>query len=222
MITLRAPQRERSAPVAAPRPKLRVVDGIDAASDTERRGRSASGVFSTLLVILLFACVFGVVVFQVFLVQAQAHLDDLGGKISSQEATAKQLRLETAELESPERIRRDGERLLMIPPGDVGFLSPKADDDEKGRFDPTKETVPVPTTVITTPPAYPGSGTAGTGSTPSGGTTTATTKSSTPTTAKTTPTTTKTTPTTKAPTPTTKAPTTTTKPKTTTTVTGTR
>ena len=171
MITLRAPQRDRSAPVAEPRPKLRVVDGIDAASDTEGSGRTASGVFSTLLVVLLFACVFGVVVFQVFLVQAQSHLDDLGDKIATQEAAAKQLRLETAELESPERIRRDGERLLMIPPGDIGFLSPKPDDDEKGRFDPTKETVPVPTTVITTPPAYPGNGTAGTGSTPSGGTT---------------------------------------------------
>jgi len=217
MITLRAPQRDRAVPVAEPRrrPDLRVVarpaglDDLDLDRDPSRR--TASGVVSTLLVLLLFACIFGVVVFQVFLVQAQSRLDDLGGQITAQDQLSKQLRLDTAELESPDRIMRDGQRLEMIPPGPIGFLQPKPDDDVKGQFDPTKETVPVPTTV-TTVPAYPGAGSSTTGA---GSSSTGTTAKSgvTPTTAA------KTSPTTKAPTTTVKPTTTTAKPTTTTTTT---
>jgi cell division protein FtsL len=157
MITLRAPQRDRSAPVAEPRkrPHLRVVDRPAVEDDRDPSRRTASGVVSTLFVLLLFACIFGVVVFQVFLVQAQSHLDDLDAKISTQDQIAKQLRLDTAELESPDRILQDGKRLEMISPGAIGFLQPKPDDDANARFDPTKETVPVPTTVTPTT-AYPG------------------------------------------------------------------
>jgi predicted lipid-binding transport protein (Tim44 family) len=75
MMSLRAAVRhERSAPERADGEErrgahLRVVD--DPAAEPRPR-RSAGGLLGTLAVVLLLASVFGIVVFQVFLVQAQS------------------------------------------------------------------------------------------------------------------------------------------------------
>jgi cell division protein FtsL len=148
VITLRAAQRERheSELDQSRRPALRVVDDLAAPP----RRRTPAGVVGTMLVTLLFVCIFGIVVFQVFLVQTQSHLDDLSQKISAQEATQKELRLDTADLEAPSRIEKDAlQRLGMIPPNDIGYLQAKPDDDAKAAFDPTKEKAPT----TTVPPA---------------------------------------------------------------------
>lgn len=152
MITLRATARAdrgSEAPAHEPRrrPHLRVVDEVEVVEQK----RSAGGVVATMTVVLLFVCVFGVVVFQVFLVQAQSHLDQLNRDIATQEGRTKDLRLQTTNLESPDRIVKDArERLGMIPPRDIVYLQPKSGDDDNARFDASKEPPPAPTTV---PPA---------------------------------------------------------------------
>jgi cell division protein FtsL len=220
MITLRAARHDRAEAVAVeparherPRPALRVVDDAVtkavAKSATARstgspdptradEKRSAGGVVATLLVILLFVCVFGVVVFQVFLVQTQSHLDQLDRDIATQEDLAKDLRLKTTDLEAPDRIVKDAkDRLGMIPPGDVVYLQPNASDDGRAGFDAAKEAPPVAAPPTTAPasgtPTY-GTGTAtggyGTGTgTGANGAATPTTKWTPPTTAWTPPTT---------------------------------
>jgi cell division protein FtsL len=143
---------------------------------------------SVLAFIALFASVLGVVVFQTLRAQNQTTLDRLDREVAAEQDRGKQLRLQLADAESPDRIVAIAEqRLGMIAPNDVAYLQPKADDDAKAAWDALKDPVPtttVPTTVppTTTPPA-----------------TTPTTSWTTPTTtARTTPTTTPTT--TKAPT----------------------
>ncbi len=176
MITLRAAQRhDRQDHVLEParRPELRVVDDV-----VEPSRRTPAGVVGTLLVGLLFVCIFGIVVFQVFLVQTQAHLDDLSQKVSAQESTAKQLRLDTADLESPSRIEKDAkDRLGMVPPNDIGYLQAKADDDAKAAFDPTREKMP--TTTVPAPPPTPSAGASSGGTSAAGKTTSSTSPSKT-------------------------------------------
>jgi len=179
VITLRAAVRHERADAATAvpqrpekaRPDLRVVEegATKARADRPVEKRSASGVVATLLVLLLFVCVFGVVVFQVFLVQTQSHIDQLDRDIAKQEDRAKDLRLQTTDLEAPDRIVKDAEgRLGMIAPGDVVWLQPNPGDDTKAVFDPTKEAPPAsapPTTVAGTGTAGAGtSGAAGQGS----------------------------------------------------------
>lgn len=216
MMSLRAAVRhERSAPERADGEErrgahLRVVD--DPAAEPRPR-RSAGGLLGTLAVVLLLASVFGIVVFQVFLVQAQSHLDQVDRDLARQEARAKDLRLQTADLEAPDRIVADAQaRLGMIAPGAPVYLQPHADDDAQAQFDPARDKAPTTTTPPTTVAAGQyGSGQYGTGQYGTGATTPTTTKATTPTTTK------ATTPTTaKAPTTTAKAPTTTAKTPTTT------
>ncbi len=156
-----APQRQIDV-----RPDLRVVD----AGDERAERRSLAGLVGTLSVILLFVGIFGVVVFQVLLVQTQSQLDDLGGTLSSEQALTKDLDLQTANLESPERIVAAAEGLGMIAPDKIVFLEPVASDDPRIAHDPATEpvgipapdgTVPVDPATATPPvtPSGPGSGT---------------------------------------------------------------
>ena len=167
MASATAPQRPlrtAPAPEVEARPDLRVVDPVDGRAPR----RSFGGLVGTLAVVLLFVCVFGVVVFQVLLVQTQSHLDDLDGALATQDARAKSLDLQTAELESPERIVAAATERGMIAPGDVEFLPSVAADDPRIAYDPATEPVG---TVQPSDPAAAGSG----APTTPGGTTTGTT-----------------------------------------------
>lgn len=149
MTTVRAPQRTERRRPERRAPELRVVESGVVAD----RRRSPASVLGTLAVVLLFAALFGVVVFQVFLVQTQFRLDDLNRQVAGEEELARDLGLRTAELEAPERIVRDArDRLGMIPPGDVVYLEPRADDDQRAAFDPAKETTTTTAPPATTPP----------------------------------------------------------------------
>lgn len=109
-----APSPRRAA--GAGRPRL-------ALAGSERQRRSAASVLGSVLLVLVFLSVLGVVVFQALLVQTQSRIDDLETQIVAEERRARDLRLELAELRSPERIvsaARD--RLGMIPPGEVLYL----------------------------------------------------------------------------------------------------
>lgn len=167
MAPAAAPQRSvrpARAPEVDTRPDLRVIDGID---DTPVR-RSFTGLVGTFTVVLLFVCIFGVVVFQVLLVQTQSHLDDLGGSLATQEARAEALDLEIANLESPERIFVAAQGLGMIPPNKIVHLEPSEGDDALAALDPATEPMGTTAPAVPTDP-----GTGGTGGT--AGTTTGTT-----------------------------------------------
>lgn len=168
MAPAAAPQRSvrpARAPEIDTRPDLRVIDGID---DAPVR-RSFTGLVGTFTVVLLFVCVFGVVVFQVLLVQTQSHLDDLGASLATQEARAEALDLEIANLESPERIFVAAEGLGMIPPNKIVHLEPSAGDDALATLDPASE--PTGTTTPVAPTAADAASTGGAGSSTTGTTT---------------------------------------------------
>ena len=75
--------------------------------------------------VLLSAGLFGVVAFHVVLTQGQLQLDQLHDTADAQQALYDRNRLLVAELESPERIVKVAqERLGMVPPPDVTYLSP--------------------------------------------------------------------------------------------------
>jgi cell division protein FtsL len=114
----------KPAPQPAPRirPPLRVVPP-DYVPPRVRRRRArlfVAGV-STLVVLGLF----GIVSLHVALTQGQFRLDRLQARADAQQARYEQLRLQVAELESPERIVAVAqERLGMVSPPAVTYLSP--------------------------------------------------------------------------------------------------
>jgi cell division protein FtsL len=158
------PLRSAPAPEVEARPDLRVVDPVDEPSAR----RSFGGLVGTIAVVLLFVCIFGVVVFQVLLVQTQSHLDDLDRSMATEQARAKDLDLQMANLESPERIVDAAVGLGMIVPEDTEYLESVDGNDERAAYDPATE--PVGTTQTTAPGTAPAATAGG-----AGGGTTATT-----------------------------------------------
>ena len=122
MATAAAPQRPlRSAPApeVEARPDLRVVDPVD----ERRHRRSFGGLVGTLAVVLLFVCIFGVVVFQVLLVQTQSHLDDLerraghpGRPGQVARPPDRRARVARAHRRRRDRARDDRPRRRRVPP----------------------------------------------------------------------------------------------------------
>lgn len=175
-----------------------------------RARRSMLTRLGTVMLFALFVSVLGVVVFQTLRVQNQAKLDDINKRIATEQDATKELRLKLADAQAPDRIANAARtRLGMIPPNDIAYLQPKADDDAKGAWDPVKDPVPAPPTTVAPEPTVPpttvppvatpaprSAGASGTGAAKSSGTGTAKStgsstptapaKSSTPTTAKTT------------------------------------
>jgi hypothetical protein len=117
------------------------------------RSGNMIGRVGTLTAIALFVAVFGVVVFQAFLVQGQARLDHLNGQIATERQTSRQLQLQLAQLDSPARIVTAARALGMIEAGDVVYLQPAASDDAAARYTAPATTGTTPVTTATTIPA---------------------------------------------------------------------
>ena len=103
------------------RPELRVVEGLG--EGTRRRLVPAVVVAAG---IVFFASLLGLAVFHVFLVQSQSTIDGIDRQISQARSATDDLRLELAELESPERIKavaRDD--LGLVGANDVIMLLPE-------------------------------------------------------------------------------------------------
>lgn len=140
VIGATAPAPVRRRPDEVERPPLRVVE-------PPRRPRLRPGRVGTIAGVLLFAALFGLVAFQTVLIKAQAQIDTLGNKVAAQEERHRDLGLQLAELQSPERvIDAAKERLGMIEPGSVEFLRPSADDDARSAYDPDAGSSPPATT----------------------------------------------------------------------------
>jgi cell division protein FtsL len=152
----RAPRPE-AAPAPAERRHLRVVPpGYLSPRARQRRAR--------LLVVLIggaiAAALFGVVAFHVVLTQNQLDIQHLQAEADAASVKQQQLRLQVAQLESPERVVDAAQKLGMVPPATVRYLSPNG---APAIVKPTPTTAPARSTapksytakppVTTTPPA---------------------------------------------------------------------
>lgn len=111
----------RPAEGDAPR-RLRVVpDG----ALTPRARRRRARLWCAGIVALVAASLFGVVFFHVLLTQGQLQLDHIETRAAAEQARNERLRLEVAELQSPDRIVAAAQQQLgMVPPARVTYLSP--------------------------------------------------------------------------------------------------
>lgn len=128
-----AAPRPRHAPEHLKRPSLRVVSHGEL-SPRARQRRTRLAAFAGAVVLAL--TVFALVASHVVLTQGQFRLDQLEARAAQEEARYERLRLEVAELESPERIVAAAQqRLGMVPPPGVTYLSPTgaAADADSGR-----------------------------------------------------------------------------------------
>jgi cell division protein FtsL len=119
----------RTAPKAAParkeaaRPPLRVVRAAELSARGRRRRARLMGTAITLVVV---GGLFALAVFNVVLAQGQVRLNTIEDKANAQQDRYERLRLEVAQLESPERVVAAAqERLGMVPPATVHYLAPQ-------------------------------------------------------------------------------------------------
>lgn len=75
-------------------------------------------------IVLLFAALFAVAVSHALLIESQARLDRLEEGVAREQARYERLRVDVAELESPDRILGDARALGMVPAEDVRWLTP--------------------------------------------------------------------------------------------------
>ncbi|HEX6235968.1 MAG TPA: cell division protein FtsL [Acidimicrobiales bacterium] len=103
-----------------------------------RLGLRLSPTAGMVLTVLLFVALFAVAVTHTLLIESQVELDTLDQKVAAEQARYESLRVDVAELESPERIMREArDRLGMVPPEDVGWLTP--DQPAPGAGRPTSQ-----------------------------------------------------------------------------------
>jgi cell division protein FtsL len=77
------------------------------------------------LTVSLFGALFGVAVSHAMLIESQMDLEQLDEQAAAEQARYERLRLDVAQLESPDRIVRDAQdRLGMVPADDVVWLTP--------------------------------------------------------------------------------------------------
>jgi cell division protein FtsL len=112
----------------------------------------------TIAAVLLFVALFALAAFQTVLIRAQDRLDHLNADVAEQDEHHRQLSLEVADLQSPERIAQVArDRMGMIAPHTVTFLEPHPTDDEDATY-----VAPAPDQKPTTPTRSAGTPSAGT------------------------------------------------------------
>lgn len=125
-------------PVAPERRHLRVVPP-DYVTTRARQKRARRLV--VLGGIAIAAALFGVVAFHVVLTQNQLDLQHLQARGDAASVKQQQLRLQVAQLESPGRVVDAAQKLGMVPPATVHYLSPN------GAAPPPPKPTPTPTTL---------------------------------------------------------------------------
>lgn len=122
------PQADPPAPAKPGRkPHLRVVDRTER-TPAQRRRRTRLTIVGSTAVALIIAL--ALVYLHVLLAQRQFSLDNLNARVQQEQATYQKLRLQVAELGSPENIISTAEgRLGMVQPAQVTYLSPSTTMD---------------------------------------------------------------------------------------------
>jgi cell division protein FtsL len=109
--------RRQYRPAPAPRPALRLVTA------DESRRRAATRLWTALATVSACAAVFAVVALHVLLSQGQMDLDRLHDRADREAAVNRTLRVQVAELESPNRVVAAArQRLGMVPPASIVYL----------------------------------------------------------------------------------------------------
>jgi cell division protein FtsL len=107
---------------APSRDRLRHLEVVrDEAKRLQLRLTPRAGVTLT---VLLFAALFAVAVSHALLIESQSHLDQLDDQVAEEQARYQRLRMDVAELESPERIMADATEMGMVPPADPVWITP--------------------------------------------------------------------------------------------------
>ena len=125
-----APARQRPRPAppvkrAPARPELRVVRTEELREAERARLVRQLAVAGAVIAAL---CLFGVVVFHVQLTQNQFRLDKLQEQSLDRQAEYDRLRLQVAELESPDRVIAAAQGLGMVPAPKVTYLAPTIEE----------------------------------------------------------------------------------------------
>jgi cell division protein FtsL len=77
------------------------------------------------LTVFAFVALFAVAACHALLIEAQSTVDELDRQVAAEQARYEELRLDVAELESPQRIMTEAQdRLGMVPAGEVVWLTP--------------------------------------------------------------------------------------------------
>jgi len=97
----------RTAPARLPRSRLRVIPG---------RNPARIGLRQLAWLLLAVAMFFSLIYSRIFLDRAAFQITTLEGQISEQETRFDELRLEVAQLESPQRIYAEAVRMGMVLP----------------------------------------------------------------------------------------------------------
>jgi cell division protein FtsB len=96
------------------------------------------------LTVSLFGALFGVAVSHAMIIESQMDLEQLDDRAATEQARYERLRLDVAELESPDRIVHEAQdRLGMVPADDTVWLTPDQpapSDGSSGREDTTADT----------------------------------------------------------------------------------
>jgi len=118
------PARTPAPPAGRPRRHLAVVDDTRAKVARRRRRARALVLLGGVFVV---GSLFALAASHAYLATGQSRLDELERDVADAQARYQSLRLDVAELEAPERIVREAqERLGMVPPPDVTYISPSA------------------------------------------------------------------------------------------------
>ena len=145
--TLRAPQESSREGL---RSRLRLVDRT--APERRRIGLMA-GIIGVVVVL------FAIAAAQTLIISEQAHIDRVNNRIAEAETRAELLRVELAQLQSPQNITTSATtRLGMIPSPTPVYLQPKTTDDARAGEtppSPTPKAVPKATTTAVVPKTTP-------------------------------------------------------------------
>lgn len=117
----------RTAPAFLPRARLRVIPGRKRRERSRRVGLREFGGLA-LAVAMFFALIYS----RITLDRAAFQIATLDAQISEQEARFDELRLAVAQLESPERIYAEAQRMGMVLPSEGRTVSapmPEATDE---------------------------------------------------------------------------------------------
>lgn len=133
-----------------------VLDGgrLRLAEDAPRRGLlKFRGAGVVILLVALIVSMFAVAGAHTLLIGQQAHIDATNSRIAKAEARAEELRVELAELQSPQYVTmRASTALGMIPAPTPVYLQPKLNDDERAAEIPPITPTTVARTTATTVP----------------------------------------------------------------------
>jgi len=100
------------------------------------------------------AVLFGVAVAGTLVIGEQAHIDRTNARIAAAEERAEELRVQLAELKSPQYVTTRAATVLgMIPAPTPVYLQPRPTDDERAAEQPPVSPPPRPTTVSRSTPA---------------------------------------------------------------------